>query len=666
MPGRLNKAQSKAVRYVDGPLLVLAGAGTGKTRVITHKIAYLIGNGGLDPREIAAVTFTNKASREMRKRIQPLIGREAAGQLRLSTFHRLGMTILREAHGLLGYKSNFTILDEQDAVSLVRDALRSSSVARHGEPERWLAQISRWKAAGLNAKAAGQIVGDDRWLGTVARAYVDYEQALRTYNAVDLDDLILLPVQLLGQHRKMCGEWRRRIRYLLVDEYQDTNIAQYELIKLLVGKRGCLTVVGDDDQSIYAWRGARPENLELIAKDLPSLKVVKLQQNYRSAGNILRAANTLIANNPHMFEKVLWSESGQWEPIRVLHAADEYTEADNVVSSIAHHKLVNGNSWPDYALLYRSNHQSRLFEQALRERNIPYQLSGGTSFFAYSEVKDLVAYLRLVANSDEDNAFLRVINTPRRELGQTSIERVADAAYQNRSSLYAAAMDDDVHARLAGRASQRLREFVMWIDDLAARADEDVAGALDEIIATANYRQWITDTSASPEEAERRLANVDELLDWVSRLQATDEGGLSEIPGRLAIMDAMDREEADAGERMRLMTLHAAKGLEFNQVYLVGMEENILPHRSSIEFETVEEERRLCYVGVTRARKTLVLSLAGRRRRYGETQACEPSRFLEELGSEDIEWQRQGSTSAANRDTGRQTLDGLRDMLGNA
>ena len=307
-----------------------------------------------------------------------------------------------------------------------------------------------------------------------------------------------------------------------------------------------------------------------------------------------------------------------------------------------------------------------MFEQALRERNIPYQLSGGTSFFAYSEVKDLVAYLRLVANSDEDNAFLRVINTPRRELGQTSIERVADAAYQNRSSLYAAAMDDDVHARLAGRASQRLREFVMWIDDLAARADEDVAGALDEIIATANYRQWITDTSASPEEAERRLANVDELLDWVSRLQATDEGGLSEIPGRLAIMDAMDREEADAGERMRLMTLHAAKGLEFNQVYLVGMEENILPHRSSIEFETVEEERRLCYVGVTRARKTLVLSLAGRRRRYGETQACEPSRFLEELGSEDIEWQRQGSTSAANRDTGRQTLDGLRDMLGNA
>ena len=355
MPGRLNKAQSKAVRYVDGPLLVLAGAGTGKTRVITHKIAYLIGNGGLDPREIAAVTFTNKASREMRKRIQPLIGREAAGQLRLSTFHRLGMTILREAHGLLGYKSNFTILDEQDAVSLVRDALRSSSVARHGEPERWLAQISRWKAAGLNAKAAGQIVGDDRWLGTVARAYVDYEQALRTYNAVDLDDLILLPVQLLGQHRKMCGEWRRRIRYLLVDEYQDTNIAQYELIKLLVGKRGCLTVVGDDDQSIYVWRGARPENLELIAKDLPSLKVVKLQQNYRSAGNILRAANTLIANNPHMFEKVLWSESGQWEPIRVLHAADEYTEADNVVSSIAHHKLVNGNSWPDYASLYRSN-----------------------------------------------------------------------------------------------------------------------------------------------------------------------------------------------------------------------------------------------------------------------------------------------------------------------
>ena len=474
------------------------------------------------------------------------------------------------------------------------------------------------------------------------------------------------PSNWLGQHRKMCGEWRRRIRYLLVDEYQDTNIAQYELIKLLVGKRGCLTVVGDDDQSIYAWRGARPENLELIAKDLPSLKVVKLQQNYRSAGNILRAANTLIANNPHMFEKVLWSESGQWEPIRVLHAADEYTEADNVVSSIAHHKLVNGNSWPDYALLYRSNHPSRLFEQALRERNIPYQLSGGTSFFAYSEVKDLVAYLRLVANSDEDNAFLRVINTPRRELGQTSIERVADAAYQNRSSLYAAAMDDDVHARLAGRASQRLREFVMWIDDLAARADEDVAGALDEIIATANYRQWITDTSASPEEAERRLANVDELLDWVSRLQATDEGGLSEIPGRLAIMDAMDREEADAGERMRLMTLHAAKGLEFNQVYLVGMEENILPHRSSIEFETVEEERRLCYVGVTRARKTLVLSLAGRRRRYGETQACEPSRFLEELGSEDIEWQRQGSTSAANRDTGRQTLDGLRDMLGNA
>jgi ATP-dependent DNA helicase Rep len=663
MSDRLNKAQSKAVRYVDGPLLVLAGAGTGKTRVITHKIAYLIGKGGFEPSEVAAVTFTNKASREMRKRIQPLIGRKAASQLRLSTFHRLGMTILRESHNLLGYKSNFTIIDQNDAIALVRDALRASSMARDGEPERWLAQISRWKAAGLDAEAAGKTVGDDRWLLTVAHAYVDYEQALRTYNAVDLDDLILLPVQLLGNHKKLLGEWRRRIRYLLVDEYQDTNIVQYEMIKLLVGKRGCLTVVGDDDQSIYAWRGARPENLELIAKDMPSLKVVKLQQNYRSALNILSAANALIANNPHLFDKALWSERGQWEPIRVMQAADEYLEAEKVVSTIAHHKLINTNSWADYALLYRSNHQSRLFEQALRERNIPYQLSGGTSFFSYGEVKDLIAYLRLIANPDEDNAFLRIINTPRRELGQTSIEHIADVANQNRCSLYAAAMEHNLHVRLTGRASERLREFVVWLDGLAERADEDVAATLDDIIASTNYRDWLRDTSATPEEAERRLSNVDELANWMRRVQATSDGGLAEILGTFAIMDALDREEEDAGERMRLMTLHAAKGLEFDHVYLVGMEENILPHRASIEFETVEEERRLCYVGITRARKTLVLSLAARRRRYGETQSCLPSRFLDELPAEELEWQRDGASTQSDRKTGRKTLDGLRDML---
>lgn len=666
MPARLNKAQSKAVRYSDGPLLVLAGAGTGKTRVITHKIAYLIGKGGFAPDEIAAVTFTNKAAREMRQRVKPLVGRTAASELRVSTFHRLGLTILREAHGLLGYKSNFTILDEQDALSLIRDALRSSSLARHGEPERWLAQIGRWKSAGLDAKAAAKTVGDDQWLAIVARAYADYEQAQRTYNAVDLDDLILLPVLLLGAHSKLRGQWHKRIRYLLVDEYQDTNIAQYELIKLLVGERGCLTVVGDDDQSIYAWRGARPENLELIAQDLPSLKVIKLQQNYRSAGNILHAANALIAHNPQLFEKALWSERGQWEPIRVLDAPDEYAEAEKVVGTIAHHRLLNGNQWPDYALLYRSNHQSRLFEQALRERSIPYSLSGGTSFFAYGEVKDLIAYLRLVANQDEDKAFLRVINTPRRELGQTSIEHLTEAANQNRSSLYASALDDSLHALLSPRASRRLREFVMWIDDLGARADADVAGTLEEIIEATNYRSWIADTSATPEESERRLANVDELVAWLKRLPAAEEGGLAEVLGRLAIMDAMDREEEDAGDRVRLMTLHAAKGLEFDHVYLVGMEENILPHRSSIDFDTVEEERRLCYVGITRARKTLVLSLARRRRRYGETQTCEPSRFLGELPDKELQWQRQAGSSESNRETGRQTLNGLREMLGNS
>jgi ATP-dependent DNA helicase Rep len=653
----LNPAQRAAVRCTDRPLLVLAGAGSGKTSVITEKIGHLLERGGLGPSQIAAVTFTNKAAREMRERVtKRMRGRDISG-LRISTFHALGQRILREELETLGYRPGFSIYDGYDICQLLGDML--SCDASDPRCATLQQQISRAKNGGSAALA--MLPSDMRTL------LGEYERQMRARNAVDLDDLIALPTRLLAEEPQVRARWRDRIRYLLVDEYQDTNGRQYELVRLLVGEPPQFTVVGDDDQSIYAWRGAQPENLNQLARDFPALEVIKLEQNYRSTRRILTAANRLIRNNPHVYEKKLWSDLGLGDPIRVIRASDENDESRRVVAQILHHRLMQRTDYRDYAILYRGNHQSRPFEQALREHGIPYIVSGAISFFDYGEVRDTLAYMRLLANPSDDGALLRVINTPRREIGPTTVEKISTHARTAGVGLFEACWDESLHARLGARTTERLVQFVTQISRWAERAGHEAAVPLvKEMLEEVGYRRWIEAQADNPVEAERRNGNIDDLLAWMARLAGTvaEPRPLAEILSQLSLLEAMtERDGDDAADCVRLMTLHAAKGLEFPHVFLVGMEEEVLPHRSSLEADDVTEERRLAYVGITRARQTLTLTWAASRRRYGETRDTQISRFINELPADDLEWVGQASEARVSTDEGRQVLASLRNLL---
>jgi len=663
----LNPRQSEAVRHLDGPLLVLAGAGSGKTRVITAKIAHLIEAVGVAARHITAVTFTNKAAREMKARVGKLLHGDSGRGLTISTFHTLGLNILRRELKAAGLRSGFSIFDEQDVEQLLRD-LAKKNEADKDTLQRARRQISAWKNELIDPDTALAGAADD-YGAFSAVLYGAYQRALRAYNAVDFDDLILLPVSLMRSDAALLERWQNRIRYLLVDEYQDTNGAQYEMVRLLVGVREALTVVGDDDQSIYAWRGARPENLARLREDFARLKVIKLEQNYRSTGRILRAANTLIANNEHVFEKRLWSELGPGEPLRVINCRDEEDEAERTVGEIIQHRFHSGTPYGSYAILYRGNHQARPFEKALRTQNIPYFLSGGTSFFSRTEVKDVMGYLRLLANPDDDSAFLRVINTPRREIGTSTLEKLSAYAAERGCSLYNAIGEYGLAERLQARAADRLREFAAWLDQLARGSEsQPPASCVRQLLVDLDYKDWLAQTSSSEKVAERRWENIDDLIGWLEKLQQEEGKGetLSQLVSHLALMDILERQdEQENADQIMLMTLHAAKGLEFPHVFLAGMEEELLPHRGSIEDDNIAEERRLAYVGLTRAQRTLVMTCAERRRRGGEIVRCEPSRFLQELPQDDLSWEGRGAKLSDEEKAarGKASIAGLKAML---
>ena len=663
----LNPSQDEAVRYTAGPLLVLAGAGSGKTRVITRKIAHLIGACGIAPRHICAVTFTNKAAREMRERVtKELRGRDSRG-LTVCTFHTLGLDILRREHAAAGLRPGFSLLDAQDSEALIKEHLRGTANPDALNPAAVAQRISRWKNDLIDPAAALSHAEDD-YEAQLAGLYADYERSLHAYNAVDFDALILGPVRLFAAHPDRLERWQGRIRYLLVDEYQDTNGAQYELVRQLAGPRGAFTVVGDDDQSIYAWRGARPENLARLKVDYPLLQVIMLEQNYRSSARILGLANHLIANNPHVFAKRLWSDHGPGDRPRVLSCRNEDHEAERVVSEILNLRFTHGAPWGEIAILYRGNHQARPFEKTLREHSVPYFLSGGTSFFARTEVKDLMAYLRLLANPDDDAAFLRVVNTPRREIGPTTLEALAGYARGRGIGLLAASGELGLGEHLGERQRERLHTFTSLIQTFAQRAASAPTTALRALTDAIDYGIWLRENASSQAVADRRMSNVNELIDWLGALNKGDqpERTLNEMVSHLTLIDVMDRqEEAAGGDRVHLMTLHASKGLEFPHVFLVGMEEELLPHRTSIEEDTIEEERRLAYVGITRARQTLTFSLARRRKLYGEMIRTEPSRFLAELPQDALERDDQREPDpAASRLRGLAHLANLRGILG--
>ena len=637
MSTTLNPAQRDAVRYLDGPLLVLAGAGSGKTRVIAAKIGHLI-ESGFDPKRIAAITFTNRAAREMRERVGGLLAaqgrRKLAADLAISTFHALGAKMLRADAKAVGLNPGFSILDPDDIEPIVAELIGTTDRAR-ARAAQWA--ISRWKNAMIAPAAAGKAAQTDDE-SAAALAFRRYDDTLRAYQAVDFDDLIALPIALLSSNAAVAAKWRDRCGHLLIDEYQDTNPAQYRLLRLLTGERASFTAVGDDDQAIYGWRGASVDNLAQLPQDYPALKVIKLEQNYRSTVRILRSANALIANNPKLYAKKLWSEHGHGDPIRVTPAADDDAEAEGVVRRLLAHRFEHRGRFSDYAILYRGNHQAKVFEQQLRAQNAPYEISGGQSYFERTEIKDLVSYLRLIANDDDDPAFIRAVTTPKRGVGATTLQRLGEAAAAHRTSLFGAVFADDTAAAIPARQREVLDAFCTLVNNLRHRAEREPAGRLlDELVAAIGYEDFLVST-CDRKQAEARWQSVRDFLDWLARKGEQDGKNLLELTQTIALITMLEGQDGREPDAVRLSTLHAAKGLEFPHVFLVGLEEGLLPHRESIASGNVDEERRLLYVGITRAQRSLHLSFCRRRKRAAAPVECQPSRFLAELAQEDLRW----------------------------
>ena len=647
----LNLAQLEAVHHIQGPCLVLAGAGSGKTRVITHKIGRLI-QAGLAPEQIAAITFTNKAAAEMRERAKGLIGRQAKGVL-ICTFHALGVRMLRQDGAALGLKPQFSILDSDDVTSLLKDCGGSTDAAT---ARQWQWTISLWKNQGLNAsQAEAQASGPEEV--SLARIMARYEERLSAYQAVDFDDLIGLPLKLMREHTEVRERWQQTLGHVLVDEYQDTNATQYELLKLMVGARARLTAVGDDDQSIYGWRGATLDNLKKLPQDFPQLKVIKLEQNYRSTSAILRAANNVIGPNPKLFPKTLFSELGEGEPVRVVDCDNEEHEAERIVARIQSLRAGEGQrhrEWKDFAVLYRANHQAKPFEKALRKAQIPYKVSGGQSFFDRAEVKDLCAWLRLLANNDDDPAFLRAITSPKRGIGHTTLAGLGGFASSFKLSLFEALHSHSLGTALPGKAVASLQEFGRYVNDLQYRARHTVGAEaaqafLLEWLKDIGYEQHLYDGEDSEQAAASRWSNVMDFCEWMAQRcggQIDDEAGLTlasesktllEVVQTIALLSTISEREGDQNV-VTLSTLHAAKGLEWPHVMLVGCIEGLLPFKMEEQDGNAEdlalrlqEERRLMYVGITRAQRTLAVSWMRRRKKGRDTVATTASRFIAEM-----------------------------------
>ncbi len=671
---KLNPRQDEAKKYVSGPCLVLAGAGSGKTGVICQKIAYLIQQCGYKARNIAAVTFTNKAAREMKDRVGRTLGKDLTRGLMVSTFHSLGLDIVRREIKTLGYKPNFTLFDDQDSLALLKELTLEELDGDKELLSQLQMRISNWKNDLLlpdTLLKQDNSAGHDENHLLFAEFYSRYQQHMRAYNALDFDDLILIPTLLLRNYPEVRQRWQSKIQYLLVDEYQDTNASQYELIKLIAGERARLTVVGDDDQSIYSWRGAKPQNLVLLGQDYPQLKVIKLEQNYRSSRRILKCANILIANNPHVYDKALFSELHEGVELRVVLAKNEEHEVERIIGELIGHRFLNKSQYKQYAILYRGNHQSRLLEKTLMTNRIPYKISGGTSFFSRAEIKDMMAYLRLLVNPDDDNAFLRIVNVPKRELGPATLEKLGNYANMRHISLFAASFELGLEQTLTGRALEKLQMFSRWIVETADNAVRgDTNAVLRTMVRTMNYEDYLYDNSTSAKAAEMRMKNVTELFSWVDQMIAGSEleepMTLAQVVTRLTLRDMMERnEDEENSDQVQLMTLHASKGLEFPFVFMIGMEEGLLPHQSSIDEDNVEEERRLAYVGITRAQRELIFTYAKERRQYGELIRTEPSRFLYELPQSDLIWEtdKKAPSKEEKQQKGKAGVANLRAMM---
>ena len=729
----LNPSQNEAVRYLNGPCLVLAGAGSGKTRVITRKMAYLLQECGYQARHVVALTFTNKAAREMNERVRTLVEARLLRGLTVGTFHSLGLRFLREEYAALGLKRGFSILDATDAQGIIQELLATTDRARLRAVQQ---MISLWKNAQLEPDGASRAAqGPDE--AEAVRVYRSYEATLRAYQSVDFDDLIRLPAQLLQDDESVRQRWQARVQYLLVDEYQDTNACQYQLVRLLCGDRAMFTAVGDDDQAIYAWRGATVENLAQLERDYPQLRLIKLEQNYRSVQRILQAANQVISHNPKTFDKTLWSDLGVGDPIGVTPMDSDLIEAESIAMRLSASRFERQAQWKDFAVLYRGNHQARTMEQALRTLRIPYTVSGGQSFFDKAEIRDVLAWLRLIANEDEDPAFIRAATTPRRGIGQNTLQALGGEAARLGVSLFAVAAGVTEAILPAARQRDAVQGFVHLIQHFQGRAarrggavpplpgattqgdllafdpdpapvgvegseissgaarpaangpqaaPEGLAGAavgidglrednaarvLDDLLAAMGYERHLYDT-LDERQAQARWTNVLELLEWLKRKADEDYMTLLELVQHVALVTMLERSDDEEPDAVKLSTLHASKGLEFPHVYLIGVEEGLLPHRGgddegdvseeamAARVRRIQEERRLMYVGITRAQRTLQISWCRKRRRGREDTMCEPSRFIAEMG---LQAQADGSVPGASEMDPDRALSSLKNLL---
>ncbi len=656
---QLNAVQREAACYLDGPLLVLAGAGSGKTRVITQKIAWLIDACGYAPQHIAAITFTNKAASEMQGRMRQLLPGTSTKGLTVCTFHALGLQILRQEAVNIGYKPQFSVLDMADTQQIMIGLLKTADkqVVR-----RVSLHISQWKNALLGpaearAKAESDLDMQD------ALVYQAYQNTLKAYQAMDFDDLIRLPAELFGNRSDLLERWRKKLNYLLIDEYQDTNACQYAIVKQLCGVSGAFTAVGDDDQAIYGWRGADAGNMRQLHVDFPQLKVIQLTQNYRSTLRILQAANSVIANNERMYDKQLWSEHGLGDPLQILATRDDADEAQKVVMRLMAHKFECRTQFSDYAILYRSNHQARILEQSLRNEKIPYEMSGGVSYFDRAEIKDILAYLRLLTNDDDDPAFIRAVTSPRRGIGATTLERLGEYAGSRQISLFAAAFETGLQSQLPTPQLQALMTFCEYINRLHDRVVRTPVGELlADLLRDIGYEAWLFDNEEG-RAAQTRWNNVQEFVAWMARKGEADQKNLFELTQTIALITLLDKRDQEDMDAVRLSTIHAAKGLEFGHVFLIGVEEGLLPHRESVDNGTLEEERRLMYVAITRAQRSLTLSYCQKRKRGGDWEGCEPSRFISEIADETIRRPDAQVDPAQARERGSARLAQLKAML---
>lgn len=670
----LNPQQREAVTTVDGPVLILAGAGTGKTRVITHRIAWML-HRGVPPGNILAVTFTNKAAREMLGRVRQLVparrsreGRETERPT-MCTFHSLGVRILRRHIEKLGYKVNFTIYDDAEQLGVVKRLLATISERDiQAQPRDVLAALSRLRNAPPDAEPP--ITHDGMALARHLKRR--YETALRAANAVDFDDLILLPIRLFRAHADALEECRSRYRYVMVDEYQDTNGAQFELVRALAGEHRNLCVVGDDDQSIYGWRGAEIANLLDFERHFPEVKVIRLEQNYRSTNTILNAANHVIRNNPRRRGKNLWSRHGEGRKIRLVSCAHDEAEAQWVVDEIELGRMSRAIPWGQQAVLFRTNQQSRPMEAALRRARVRYRIVGGQSFFDRLEVRDFLAYLKMLHQPDDDASLLRIANVPARGLSDVTLERLLAASHERQCSVFAAMRHTDVQEGLALRTREALRTFLIWVEETRQRLEAIQPGQplgpwAEGVLTEAGYWEHLRKSERNLEAAENRVRNLKELIATLDGPEAATGGNgpqrLAEGLADLALDTDRSSDSEKPGDEVTLITMHSCKGLEFPHVYIVGLEEGLLPHTRAKEEGTLDEERRLFYVALTRAMQTLTLSHCQGRKRYGQLLPAHPSSFLHELPPELVEHEDAAARRPVASETGKSLFAGMRDRV---